>query len=285
MRDLATLLLVLICVVSIFAIRHQALAADKDEHFAVYYSDLASPEDFASFNLIVLDRDHHPELQPLLEHGKILLSYLSLGEVKETDSYYPELKEKGMVLAENPNWKGSYYIDIRNPAWSKMVLEELIPSTLGEKFSGIFFDTLDSSIYLEDSEPAKYPGMKDAAVHLIEAVRLHYPAMPIMVNRGYGLLPRIGHLIDKELGESVYADYNFTTKKYGKVDAETYALQLKWLNEAKTKNPNLKIYTLDYANPDDTKAIKNIYSTERANGFIPYVATVELDRLVPEPQP
>ena len=85
-----------------------------------------------------------------------------------------------------------------------------------------------------------------------------------------------------ELGESVYADYDFEKKKYGKVDSDTYALQVKWLREAMKKNPNLEIYTLDYADPDDRNAIADIYKVERGNGFRPYVGTVELDRLVDE---
>jgi endo-alpha-1,4-polygalactosaminidase (GH114 family) len=86
------------------------------------------------------------------------------------------------------------------------------------------------------------------------------------------------------LGESVYTDYNFDKKKYSKVDADTNAQQLKWLNEAKQENPKLKIYTLDYAEPADTNTIRDIYKTERSNGFIPYVATVGLDKLVEEPK-
>lgn len=43
--------------------------------------------------------------------------------------------------------------------------------------------------------------------------------------------------------------------------------------------------TLDYWNPADTAGLRRIYRAQRANGFLPYVATVELDRLVPEPGP
>jgi len=90
--------------------------------------------------------------------------------------------------------------------------------------------------------------------------------------------------IDMELGESVYSDYNFDTKTYGKVDAPTYQEQVKLLKSAQRDNPKLKVYTLDYAKPSDTKSLVDIYRTERANNFIPYVATIGLDQLVEEPK-
>jgi polysaccharide biosynthesis protein PelA len=273
-----------ICVFAVLLFAAAYAYAATQEKFAVYYSDQASTDDFTPYQLVVLDAKHHPPIQPLLEHGKTVLGYISLGEVKNSDFYYNDLKDKGLTMAENPNWPGSYNIDIRNPYWTKLVVEDIIPSLLRDGFSGVFFDTLDSPLYLETSTPQKFKGMEDAAVRLLQAVRMHYPDMPIMVNRGYTALPRIASLIDMELGESVYADYNFSTKKYGKVSTEDYKLQVQWLNEAKQKNPKLKVYTLDYADPDDSSTISAIYKTERENGFIPYVATVGLDRLVPEPK-
>ena len=56
------------------------------------------------------------------------------------------------------------------------------------------------------------------------------------------------------------------------------------MQDAKQKNPELKIYSLDYADPADDDAIKEIYKTERANGFTPYVATIGLDRIIDEPE-
>ncbi|MEG8042050.1 hypothetical protein QP164_04330 [Sphingomonas sp. LR59] len=41
--------------------------------------------------------------------------------------------------------------------------------------------------------------------------------------------------------------------------------------------------TLDYWNPADTTQIAALYARESAAGFSPYVATLALDRLMPEP--
>jgi len=259
-----------------------AYGAENDK-FAVYYSDRAPPERFNSYQLLVLDRIHHPPLSSLTENGKTLLGYISLGEIEETSPYFSTLKANGLVLQENKNWKGSYFIDIRKPLWQKIVIEEIIPRVLQDGFDGVFFDTLDSPLELERKNPGKYAGMSDAAVHFIEGVRMHYPSIKIMLNRSYAILPRVAPDIDMALGESIIGEYDFNKKAYVRVKESLYLEQVQRLQDAKRSNPALKIYTLDYADTNDHKAIADIYRLERANGFTPYVASVGLDELVDEP--
>jgi uncharacterized protein (TIGR01370 family) len=253
------------------------------EKFAVYYSDQAPVERFTPYQVLVLDSRHHPVLQPLTEKGKLLLGYISLGEAEKTSPYYTLLKKNGLLLNENKNWKGSFFVDLRQPLWQKMVLEDMIPLVLRDGFDGVFFDTLDSPIELERAHPQQYKGMKEAAVHLIEAVRTQYPQLKIMVNRAYPILPQVASDIDMALGESMLGEYDFDKKTYVKVQEPLYREQVQWLQEAQQKNNRLKIYTLDYADTKNSKAIKDIYRQQRTNGFIPYVASVGLDELVDEP--
>jgi uncharacterized protein (TIGR01370 family) len=260
-----------------------ATSAYSAEKFAVYYSDKVPVERLNTYQLLVLDRLHHPPLKPLAEEGKTLLGYVSLGEIDTTSPYFAQLKKQGAVLQENKNWKGSYFVDIRNSLWQQIVVEDIIPAVLRDGFSGVFFDTLDSPIEMERQYPGKYSGMNDAAVHLIEAVRMHYPTLKIMVNRAYPILPRVAPSIDMALGESMLGDYNFDKKAYERVDDSLYRQQVQWLKEARQRNPKLKIYTLDYADPHDRKSIAQMYRLQRANGFVPYVASIGLDELVDEP--
>jgi uncharacterized protein (TIGR01370 family) len=257
---------------------------DVNEKYAIYYSDKAPIEKFKPYKFIVLDSKHHPAIAPLKEDGKLVIGYVSLGEVDADSPYFAALKKNNLIFMENKNWKGSFYVDMREQMWPKIVIEELIPAVLKQGFDGIFLDTLDNPLELEEQAPAKYAGMTEAAAHLVEGIRTHYPNIKIMMNRGYGLLPKVANSLDMELGESVYSDYNFERKTYQKVEASAYQEQVQLLKEGQRVNPNLKVYTLDYTKPSNTKAILDIYRTERANGFIPYVATVGLDELVEEPK-
>ena len=211
------------------------------------------------------------------------LGYLNLGEVEKSRDYYQILKDKGLLLGENKEWKEAFFIDIRNPYWSKFVVEQLIPRLLFQRFDGLFLDTIDNAEYLESLDPEKYKGMKQAAIHLIKAIRLNYPQIPIMLNRGYAILPEVAPLIEYVLAESLYTHYNFETKKHSLAPKEIYDEQVRFLQKIQQKNPKLLVFTLDYWNENDASGISKIYEAERKNGFIPYVSTIDLNKVIPEP--
>ncbi len=255
-----------------------------DVRWVVYYSDKAAPADFDAYTFLVLDRDYHPDISSLTQQGKILLGYLSLGEAERHRDYFDEVKNGGLLLGENPHWRGSYTIDIRERRWTERIISRLIPALLRRGFDGVFLDTVDSPLHLERQYPRRYRGMSDAAVRLVRAIRRNYPQIKIMLNRGYEILPRVASDIDIVLGESVYTGYDFEKKIYQRVPQADYRRQVAWLKQAAGKNPALKVLTLDYWNPDDPEGIAAIYRIQRANGFVPYVATITLDRIIPEPR-
>ena len=259
------------------------LLAGESDSWVVYYHNNLTPEAFTSYSLVILDSDAHPPISPMLSSGKTVLGYISLGEIADYRSWYKEVSKEGLLLNENQFWPGSYLIDLRDHRWTKRVIEELIPKILRQGFSGIFIDTLDNAAELERIDKKKYAGMTSSAVDLIKAIRRHYPEIKIVLNRGYDLLPHVGGEIDIALGESVYSTYNHQTKKYGLVNKNLYKQQVDILQNAAKQFPDLQIYTLDYWEPEDFKGIKKIYKTQRENGFVPYVSTIGLDRIVAEP--
>jgi uncharacterized protein (TIGR01370 family) len=232
-----------------------------------YYSDTAPLSTLSKFDLLVFDSDHHPPLAPLKERGKTVIGYISIGEVNSTRSYFNEVKEQKLTLQENKNWPGSFFIDVRNPLWTRRVVEELVPKILQKGFNGIFLDTIDNAPYLESLDARQYRGMADAMVTLIKTIRRNYPSIKIIANRGFDILQRIEGDIDMVLGESI-------------VDSQVRALQ-----DLKKRRPSVSILTLDYINPADRAAVIQAYRRQRANGFNPYVSTKELNRVFEEPIP
>jgi uncharacterized protein (TIGR01370 family) len=262
-----------------------SLPSEKTASWLIYYSNQAPVETLCRYDLLVLDSDSHPPLQPLIRRGKILLGYLSIGEVEDYRTFFAEVRAEGLFLRENQNWKGSYFVNLRDERWPRRLLEKIIPKIVEQGFNGLFLDTLDNAIELERIDSQKYSGMKSAAAAIVREIRHRYPGLKIMMNRGYELLPEIGREIDMVLGESVFTTYDFTSQKYHRVPQETYSGQVRLLKEAQQRHPGLKVFTLDYWNPEDSAGIRRIYKTERANGFNPYVATIKLNRIVQEPKP
>lgn len=274
---LAILLFVLLCV------QAPVQAGEENTAWTVYYHNQLRPEAFDPYSLVVLDSTEHPPVWPMRAAGKSVLGYISLGEVADYRHWYSAVAKEGLLLRENPFWPGSHWVDLRDPRWTKRVVSELIPAILRQGFSGIFLDTLDNAAALEQMDPVTYAGMEQAAIQLVRTIRRHYPEIKIMLNRGYTLLPHLGDVIDSVLGESVFSTYDHQLKRYNFVNPDAYAQQVSTLQQAAKQFPNLTVYSLDYWAPDDTKVIQRIYKTERANGFIPYVATIGLDRIVSEP--
>lgn len=252
--------------------------------WAAYYTDKLPLSSFDPYDLIVFDSQEHPQLKPLSDRGKTLLGYLSLGEIEKIRPYYRAAKTQDLLLEENKNWPGSYFVDVRNKFWAKRVIEELIPQLLHKGFQGVFIDTLDNPIELERREPEKFKGMRDASITLVKAIRYHYPQIPIMINRAFEILPELGEYITMVLGESIYSSYNFTTKKYQKVNETEYRDQVTQLQNLKKSFPKIRVMSLDYWDPEERDEIKKIYNIQRANGFEPFVSVVKLDHLALEPK-
>ena len=265
-----------------------ALASEKmsvqQSPWMVYYGSELASSAFSSYELVVLDNENHTLVPPLVDKGKTVLAYLSLGEVEQYRPWFASVKAEGLLLSENKSWPGSFLTDLRDVRWTSRVIEDLIPTILRRGFHGVFLDTLDNAAALERQNPEKYKGMTDAAVQLVLTIRRHYPEIKIMMNRGYEILPHVGYAIDMELGESVYSDYDFTTKKYALVEDSLNQFQVSLLQDAADKFSALKIYTLDYWNPEDKKGIAQIYQLQQENGFSPLVSTIGLDKIIPSPQ-
>lgn len=255
----------------------------QDKKFVVYYTDKDPAESFKNYDTIVLDNKYHPPFRHLINGKRVILAYLSMGEVERQRSYFTDVEKENILIMENKDWPGSYYVDVRDKRWRKRVIEEIIPKILEKPFNGLFLDTLDNLAELERIDPKKYKGMTAAGVDMVKAIRLHFPNIKIMMNRGYELLPSLANIIDMELAESFYSDYNFDDKSYSLVSNEDYKAQLKILDDAKRRNRELEIYTLDYWYPQDKKIIKKIYKIQRDHGFIPYVSTIDLGKIISEP--
>lgn len=264
--------------------RAEGPKAEGEVRWTVYYTDKEPPQAFEPYQLVVLDSDKHPPLRPLRDRGKTLLGYISLGEVENHRPWFETVKSWGILSEENPNWPGSFYVDVRDKRWVKLVVEELVPAILHRGFDGVFLDTLDNPPHLERTDPQRWRGMTDAAARLVNAIRRHYPSIRIMQNRSYEILPQTAPALDYALGESVYTTWDFQAGKARLQPDADHRFQVEALHAAKRLNPRLGLMSLDYWDPADEEGVRKIYAIERANGFSPHVSVVELDRIVPEPK-
>lgn len=251
--------------------------------WVVYYNDQAPSSAFDPFNPIIFDPDVHPDLQPLLEKGKEVLGYVNLAEVEEWREYFGEVKSWGILIEENPDWPGSWSVDIRDKRWSELLLKRVIPSILDQGFNGLFYDQVDVVIELEKADPSRFSGMKVAIQDLVQSIDQRYPEQRKMLNRAFELLNALGPFVDYELGEMVFTFYDYEKKTYHMRTKEDYEWGLKYINDARKKYPHLVVFSLDYWEASDIQMIKKIYNKALEYCLRPYVSTIELDEVVPLP--
>ena len=253
--------------------------------WAVDYGAATDPAVARAYDLLVLEPDHARPVAPLRGPGSRLLGYISLGEVERARPFVGQLDKAGALQAANPNWPDARMVDLRHPAWRSLIVETLIPDILRKGYDGLFFDTLDNAEAMEAKDPAGNKGMVAAATELVRAIRAQFPGTAIMMNRGYALLPGAAKYVDYVLGEAMASRWSFADKRYEMTPPADWQWQAERLRAAKQSNPAVELTTLDYWDPSDRATVASLYQRERAAGFHPYVATLALDKLLPEPRP
>lgn len=245
----------------------------------VYYGQDERPKTFSQFDLVVLDSEYPYPFRYLLDNKTQTLAYISLGELSKERSYYLKLEAKGLFLEENPYWQGSFFVDLRKSAWTEFLLEDLIPVILQKGYQGLFMDTLDNADYLEAKDPQKFAGMRKAAAKLVKRIRKEYPQVLLMLNRAYYLYDDLANDLDLVLAESMYSDYDFEAQVYIKRPDADYQRQLRFLLDLKKKNSKVKLCSLDYWDPTDQEEFQRIRGLQRAEGLLPYVSDLSLNRI------
>jgi uncharacterized protein (TIGR01370 family) len=276
------------CAALLTASACRSWAAQTDPSHAikwvVFYGPSADDSVLSAYDIVILDTMFQGSIPAIAKAGARVCGYLSLGEIKTSDSYFPRLNPAAL-LESNPEWPGTRRIDIRQQSWKELVLGEMVPSLISQGFTGFMLDTLDTPPYLEQLDPIRNRGMRQAAVDLVRAIRTAYPRMLVIMNRGYALLPSIIASIDYIVAESLLT-------RPGLQQAQTYewnepaevALQMTLLAPATHRQPVLPVLSLDYWDPADTTTIGEIYRREQQLGHNPYVATRMLDTIVPAPR-
>ena len=209
------------------------------------------------------------ELAGLAANGTISLAYLSLGEDEGgAEAPWAKLGPDGAAL-RNPLW-GSVVVDPAHPAWRKTVLERA-GLALARGFSGLFLDTLD----------AEGASERRALARLVRDLRARFPAAPIVMNRGFSVLPSVQDAVDGVLFESLSTTWRLEGEAvtYGPVDGaarEANREAARAVTEIAARW-ELARFALDYA---DTEALEAEAAREaRALGFVPYCSDRTLTRL------
>lgn len=146
----------------------------------------ATPESLQGYELVVADAAYPGQVALLEAQRAIALAYVSLGELNAQRPQFAAAQAAGLLLVENPNWPGAWLVDVRDPRWRALVIDQMAAPLLQQGYDGIFLDTADSALHLEATDPKKFAGMTEGVVALIVALHARFPQAKLLLN---GTLP------------------------------------------------------------------------------------------------
>ena len=135
----------------------------------------------AGFRCAVLQVGHYSaaDLAWLKRRGVTPLAYLSIGEDAGPSAPWQRPQS-------NAAWHTAY-VQVGDPRWQQH-LRKQADAALAKGFEGLFLDTLDTvDLFLSD---------RAAFLELVGALQAQLETRPLLVNRGFGLLPELASFVD-----------------------------------------------------------------------------------------
>jgi polysaccharide biosynthesis protein PelA len=264
-------------------------AVRNARNFACYYGD-DGLEKLSRFDAVILapHKQSEANVRQLVAAGTVTLAYLSVGEDSseftdgfERDWLEPEsiepiqfepewaLREITGELVHNPVW-GGVVVNLSHPGWTKTLFDRA-KHALEMGFHGFFLDTIDRSSVAD----------RRALTRIIRDLRTRWPGAPIMLNRGFELLPSVQDLVDGVVFESLSTTWILEAAqvKYARVTDETLEVNLDIAQQLRElgRSWELALWALDYTDSRELEAFSQ--ATAKAFGFVSFTADRLLTRL------
>lgn len=267
-------LLITFLTVSLAGISH---AENGNLRWLVYYGDKLKESDLKDVQLAIVEAGHFTPG----EHSGLstkFFGYISVGEAEEYRSYWNQAKKSQSLVERNPLWKGSHLVDIRVKEWQDILMNQVIPKIVGQGYQGIFLDTIDTAIELEERDPKKFSGSREAMIQFIREIKKKYPSLLILPNNGLEILPRIGDVVYGVVVEDLYTRHNFAKKTNQKTPVEDTNAKERML-DGFILGFHKPVLNIIYEKSPDTKLARYAIERSRAKGYAWYLTSVDLMKL------
>ncbi|MFH1724441.1 MAG: fibronectin type III domain-containing protein [Elusimicrobiota bacterium] len=191
------------------------------------------------------------------------------------------------VPDENGRW-GSYFVNVGDPGWQKLVLDRM--RLMIEKFDpdGFFLDTLDSA-----SEWGDYGWMQEAMAKFVRKIGDAFPERYMIGNRGFYLPKNYPDLVrpalDGLMFESFISEWDWYRKK-GYLHnwlTQNHQILIKDVLPQAGKPDGFHLYMLNYLDPmqsDFFNLNADLYEVLKGVRYTSYISTPDLQKIFPKPE-
>jgi len=249
--------------------------ADARKSTAVFYGPNLPTDVLSQFSRIIVEADNvkKHELNELRANGGDVFAYLSVGEVSPTRKWFDQI-QPSWVLGDNRVWD-SKVMDLDSAGWQGFMMESIVDPLWEAGYRGLFLDTMDSfKLFAKDERQEKQ--QIQALASLLQTIHRRYPEMRFIANRGFEVLPSIGHLLEAVAAESLFSSWDNGLKVYSETKKADQEWLLNQLNQVKEKLP-VDIIIIDYVEPQKRDKAEKVASRIIDEGFIPWISIPALD--------
>ena len=106
-----------------------------------------------------------------------------------------------------PSWPDNVRVDVRDPRWQEILLREEVPRLMQLGFDGLMLDTIDTAPYLENKDPARFAGSRQALRDWLRRLRESFPRAVVIANGGAALVDA-APFVDGFVIEGVFSIYD-----------------------------------------------------------------------------
>ena len=228
----------------------------------------------ATADLVVVDIDCDQDPKELAQRPsnipRKVAAYLSIGEAEDYRAYWPVIHErqadKGIIIAENPEWKGNYAVRYWDEAWQLLMIKRAVEAS-ARGFTALYLDKAD--VYQDIAE--KYPHedadeRRDQMVQFIKRICTAVPDMDVILQNAPELLtsPEVFSLIAGcGVEDLVYGE--------GETGRRNSMHSTNWRSDA-YKTTGLPVFVVEYLDKDD---VDKQQVAKRVCYHLGFVLTVE----------
>ncbi|MDF2642325.1 MAG: PbsX family transcriptional regulator [Pseudomonas sp.] len=240
-----------------------------------WYADNPPLAQLAQFDWSVVEPDHlsPADVDVLRSQGGLPFAYLSVGEFHGGPA---ELKAQSLSDAISPVRNGpwnSQVMNLESQVWRDHLFTRAA-DLRSQGYAGLFLDTLDSFQLLPEPE---WEAQRIALTSLLRELHQRQPLMKLFFNRGFEVLQDLEGLAAAVAVESIRAGWDASTRRYRpvpKADRQWLESQLRPL-----RDQTIPLVAIEYLPPERRDEARRLVKRLRAEGFVPYVASPDLDSL------
>jgi uncharacterized protein (TIGR01370 family) len=226
--------------------------------------------------MVVLSGDPRIPLTDL-PRETVRLGYLSVGEADPRRDYWNQVRGAPYLVEPDPSWPDNIRVDLRDPQWQAVLLNQEIPRLLAMGFDGLMLDTIDTAPYLEAKDRVRFGGMREALQQLLRAIHEKFGKAPLVAN-GTEALVDAAPYVDGFIVEGVFATYDFGRRLYRETTDQERSWKLGKIDEALAV-AHRPVFTIEYADVGDAALSAWASTQSEQHGFRPYIAVKDLNML------